>query len=132
MIAILTVAVLVGFAGWVTGLPALLLSFLLGVIAVMWYLGSSEALIVTPDQVEYRHKTILGSREVIAPRSALLAVRMARGSAHEIRTYCVDLALSHGGLPAAVRVYESLEKERARAVANQIATQLSSPLLPEA
>ena len=132
VIIIIAVAAIVGLAGWMTDLPAFFASFLLGLIAVMWYLWSDEALTVTPNRVEYRRKTLLGSHQLIAPRTTLLAVRLARSSAHEIRTFAVDLVLSHAGLPPAVRLYESLEDDRARAVASQVGTYLSAALLVEA
>ena len=132
VVVMIVLAVIVGLTGWVTGPPALFVSLVLGVIATTWYLCSAEVLIVTPDRVDYRRTTPLGSQQVIAPRTALLAVRLERTAGREVRTFAVELVLSHSGLPPAVRLYESLENDHALTVANQVGAHLSAALVAAA
>jgi hypothetical protein len=130
IILILTATVL-GLTNWTGSLPILILSLTIGVIALASYLCKFEVLIVTPNQIRYQHKTLLGLRKVNTSRDTLLAVRLAISRDHEVRSYAVDLVLSHAALPVAIRVFESLEDEAARSVANQVAKHLSAALLTE-
>jgi len=130
-IVLIAVATVVGLTGWIGGLPILFLSLIIGIIAVASYLWTIEVLIVTPNQIRYQHKTLLGLREVNTPRDTLLAVRLERSSEHDVRSYAVELVLSHAALPPSIRVFESFEDEAARSVASQIAKHLSAALLTE-
>ena len=81
--------------------------------------------------VTQRNVVLVGAglaRKVVAPRSALVGVRVARGGS-ETRMFEVRLLFHAEGLPAAIKIYSSLDGEQAAAVATQIAEHLGAVVL---
>ncbi len=70
----------------------------------------------------------LGRERTIAPRSALLGVRLAPVGS-ETRTFEVRLVFHGHGLPTAIKVFGSIDHERAAGVAKQIGEHLGVVVL---
>jgi len=109
----------------------LIVSLLCAAFSVVSFLRVGEVLLVRPDELRYRRTGLLGVRSASAPRSALAAVRVRTGAAHEIRTAAVDVVLLDRSLPTAVRVFESIDGGKALAVGRQVAEHVGVPVFDE-
>lgn len=85
---------------------------------------------VRANGLRYRRR-LFNVRSTTAPLSALAAIRVADAVGHEIRTAAVDFVLVDPSLPPAFRVFESLDRDTAMAVGQQVSQHLNVPLLDD-
>ena len=126
------------FHFWKNEVFKIAIIFSAGVVPVaLYYFVFRESLHILRDSIEYKRRSILGSRAIVTARDSVLAVHIVKSRLGNIllgplsRTFQVEIRFSDDRLPGGIKLFETFHKSKSCTVAEQIAAHLLLPIKDE-